>query len=313
MSGMRIAVIAGGRTPERDVSIRGGHRVTASLIALGHDAWLVDPADVKLVEALRERTPDLCWLALHGKEGEDGTIQRLLDLLKISYTGTPAFDCELAFDKVLAKDVLRRAGVPTPDWVVIEGWALRDLGAGAALSTALERIGLPCVVKPSRSGSALGMSAVEREADLAGAVMGALSFSGAAIVERMIRGTEIAAGFVGTAMEALPLVEIVPKGGVYDYGARYTAGATEYFVPARLDAGVAETVRQATREAIEALGMHGVGRVDVLVTAEGAPSVLEANVSPGMTETSLLPMAAQAAGMSFEQLCDHIIRADHLR
>jgi D-alanine-D-alanine ligase len=313
MSGMRIAVIAGGRTPERDVSIRGGHRVTASLIVLGHDAWLVDPADVKLVESLRERTPDLCWLALHGKEGEDGTIQRLLDLLEISYTGTPAFDCELAFDKVLAKDVLRRAGVPTPDWVVIEGWALRDLGAGAALSTALERIGLPCVVKPSRSGSALGTSAVEREADLAGAVMGALSFSGAAIVERMIRGTEIAAGFVGNAMEALPLVEIVPKDGVYDYGARYTAGATEYFVPARLDAGVAETIRQASREAIDALGMRGVGRVDILVTPEGAPSVLEANVSPGMMETSLLPMAAQAAGMSFDQLCDHIIRAAHLR
>jgi len=309
MSEMLVAVIAGGRTPERDVSLRGGHRVTASLIALGHDAWLVDPADVKLVEALRERPPDLCWLALHGKEGEDGTIQRLLDLLGIAYTGTPALDCELAFDKVLAKDVLRRAGVPTPDWVVIEGWALRDLGAGAALTTALERIGLPCVVKPSRSGSALGMSAVEREADLTGAVMGALSFSGAAIVERMILGTEVAAGFVGASMEALPLVEIVPKEGVYDYGARYTAGATEYYVPARLDAGVAESVREAAREAIDALGIHGVGRVDVLVASDGAPFVLEANVSPGMTETSLLPMAAKAAGMSFDQLCDHIIQS----
>ena len=312
MNEMRIAVIAGGRTPERDVSLRGGHRVTASLVALGHDAWLVDPADVKLVDALRERPPDLCWLALHGKEGEDGTIQRLLDLLGIAHTGTRALDCELAFDKVLAKDILRRAGVPTPDWVVIEGWALRDLGAGAALSTALDRIALPCVVKPSRSGSALGMSAVEREADLTGAVMGALSFSGAAIVESMILGTEVAAGFVGAAMEALPLVEIVPKDGVYDYGARYTAGATEYYVPARLDAGVAESVREATREAIEVLGIRGVGRVDVLVTPAGAPFVLEANVSPGMTETSLLPMAAQAAGMSFAQLCDHIIQLSPL-
>ena len=135
--------------------------------------------------------------------------------------------------------------MPTPDWVAIEGSALRDLGAGAALPQALERVGLPCIVKPSRSGSALGVSAVEREADLAGAVMGALSFSGAAIVERMIRGTEAAAGFVGASMEALPLVEIVPKDGVYDYGARYTAGATEYFVPARLDAGVAAGVRDA--------------------------------------------------------------------
>ena len=309
MTEMRIAVIAGGRTPERDVSLRGGHRVMTSLNALGHDAWLLDPADVKLVEALREHEPDLCWLALHGKEGEDGTIQRLLDLLGMRYTGTSALDCELAFDKVLAKDLLRRAAVPTPDWIVIEGWALRDLGAGAALSTALERIGLPCVVKPSRSGSALGVSAVEREADLAGAVMGALSFSGAAIVESMIRGTEIAAGFVGTPMDALPLVEIVPKDGVYDYGARYTAGATDYYVPARLDADVAASVGEGARAAIEALRTRSIGRVDILVGPDGAPFVLEVNVSPGMTETSLLPMAALAAGISFEQLCDNIIRS----
>ena len=279
-----------------------------ALNALGHDAWLLDPADVKLVEALYARPADLCWLALHGKEGEDGTVQRLLDLLGLRYTGTAAFDCELAFDKVLAKDVLRRAGVPTPDWVVIEGSALRDLGAGVALPHALERIGLPCIVKPSRSGSALGVSAVEREADLAGAVMGALSFSGAAIVERMIRGTEVAAGFVGASLEALPLVEIVPKDGVYDYGARYTAGATEYFVPARLDGGVASAVRDAARGAVDALRIRGVGRVDVLVTPEGSPQVLEVNVSPGMTETSLLPMAAEASGIAFGMLCDDIIR-----
>ena len=308
MSAKRIAVVAGGRTPERDVSLRGGHRVTTSLTGLGHEAWLLDPADVKLVETLRERAPDLCWLGLHGKEGEDGTVQRLLDLLGIPYTGTAAFDCELAFDKVLAKDVLRRAGVPTPDWVAIEGWALRDLGGGAALPAALERIGLPCVVKPSRSGSALGVGTVERAGDLAGAVLSALSFSGAVIVEQMVRGTEIAAGFVGDPMDGLPLVEIVPKDGVYDYGARYTAGATEYYAPARLDAAVADDVREAARAAIVALGTRGVGRVDILVGADGAPSVLEVNVSPGMTETSLLPMAAQAAGISFDQLCDAIIR-----
>ncbi|MEP6758027.1 MAG: D-alanine--D-alanine ligase [Actinomycetota bacterium] len=306
---MRIAVIAGGRTPERDVSLRGGHRVTSSLAKLGHDAWLVDPADVKLVEELRQHSPDLCWLALHGKEGEDGTVQRLLDLLGILYTGTAALDSELTFDKVLAKDVLRRAGVPTPDWVVIEGWALRDLGAGGALSTAVERIGLPCIVKPSRSGSALGVSSVEREGDLAGAVMGALSFSGAAIIERKVIGTEVAASFIGEPLEALPLVEIVPKDGVYDYGARYTAGATEYYAPARLDPSVAEAVRTAAHGAIEALGTRGVGRVDVLVGPGGSPSVLEVNVSPGVTETSLLPIAAQAAGVSFDQMCDCIIRA----
>lgn len=306
---MRIAVIAGGRTPERDVSLRGGHRVQAALEALGHESSLVDPADVKLVEALRERSPDLCWLALHGKEGEDGTIQRLLDLLGLPYTGTRAFDCELTFDKVLAKDVLRRAGVPTPEWVVIEGWALRDLGAGAALTDAIDLIGLPCVVKPSRSGSALGVTPVERTADLAAAVMSALSFSGAALIERRVEGTEVSVAGLGHPLRLLPPVEIVPKDGVYDYGARYTAGATDYFTPARLGADVTDRVREVANATFEALGTRDIGRVDMIVTAEGAPAVLEANVSPGMTETSLVPMAAHAAGSSFGELCDVVIRS----
>ena len=191
--------------------------MTLSLGELGHEAWLLDPGETQLVEALGERPPDLCWLALHGKEGEDGTVQRLLDLLEIAYTGTAAFDCEVAFDKVLAKDALKRAGVPTPPWVVIEGWALRDLGGGAALGKAVERIGLPCVVKPSRSGSALGVSFVEREADLPQAVMAALSFSGAALIEAKVEGREVAAALAGRDLEPLPIVEIVPKDGPYDY------------------------------------------------------------------------------------------------
>jgi D-alanine-D-alanine ligase len=306
---MRIAVIAGGRTPERDVSLRGGHRVHAALLALGHDAFLIDPGEEKLVAGLRERTPDLCWLGLHGKEGEDGTVQRLLDVVGLPYTGTRAFDCELTFDKTLAKDVLRRAKVPTPEWVVIEAAALRDLGGGAALATAVERIGLPCIVKPSRSGSALGVTSVARADDLAGAVMSALSFSGAAIVERTVVGTEVAVGAFGTPLEPLPLVEIVPKEGVYDYAARYTAGSTDYFAPARLEASVADAARTAADAALEALGTRHLGRVDVIVEPTGAPAVLEVNVSPGMTETSLLPMAASAAGLSFEDLCDSIIQA----
>jgi D-alanine-D-alanine ligase len=306
---MRIAVIAGGRTPERDVSLRGGHRVHAALAELGHEAWMLDPADEKLVGALRERSPDLCWLGLHGKEGEDGTVQRVLDLLQLPYTGTRAFDCEITFDKVLAKDALRRAGVPTPDWVVIEGSALRDLGAGAAMTVALERVGLPCIVKPARSGSALGVTSVERAGELAGAVMGALSFSGSAIVERKVVGTEIAAGAIGTPLELLPLVEIVPKEGVYDYAARYTAGATDYYVPARLDASMVEEVRAAVAATFASLGTRHIGRVDVIVDRSGQPSILEANVYPGMTETSLVPMAADAAGLPFGDLCDRIIRA----
>jgi D-alanine-D-alanine ligase len=306
---MRIAVLAGGRTPERDVSLRSGHRMTTSLVDLGHDAWIVDPGEAPLVEALGERTPDLCWLALHGKEGEDGTVQRLLDLLGLPYTGTAPYECEIAFDKVLAKDALYRAGVPTPPWVVVEGWALRDLGAGAALGAVVDRVGLPCVVKPSRSGSALGVGFVDRAADLPQAVMAALSYSGAVVVEAKVEGREVAAALVGAGMEALPLVEIAPKGGAYDYAARYTAGATEYFAPARLDESASAAVTRLARQVAEALGLRDLTRVDLIVDERERPWVLEVNVSPGMTETSLVPMAAQARGMSLSDLCDVILRS----
>ena len=306
---MRVAVLAGGRTPERDVSLRSGHRVMTSLSERGHDAWVLDPGERPLVEALGERPPDVCYLALHGKEGEDGTVQRLLDLLGLPYTGTAAFECEVAFDKLLAKDALRRAGVATPDWVAIEGWALRDLGGGAALGRAVERVGLPCVVKPSRSGSALGVGFVEREADIAPAVMAALSFSGAAVIESMIDGTEIAASFVGSPLDPLPLVEIAPKAGQYDYAARYTAGATEYFAPARLEGGVEGAAVGEAARAANGLHLRDLTRVDLIVDRAGLPWVLEVNVSPGMTETSLLPMAAAASGMTMADVCDRILHA----
>jgi D-alanine-D-alanine ligase len=305
---MRIAIVAGGRTPERDVSLRGGHRIATALASLGHDVWTVDPAERKLVEALRERPVELCWLTLHGKEGEDGTVQRLLDLEQVPYVGTRALGCELTFDKVLAKDVLRRSNVPTPDWVVIEGSALRDLGAGVSLATAVERIGLPCIVKPSRSGSALGVAVVDRAADLAGAVMAALSYSDAAIIERRVSGTEVAAAAIGDPLELLPLVEVEPKDGVYDYSARYTAGATDYWAPARLEPDAAADASNAAGQALEALAIRSIGRVDLIVDRLGEPWVLEANVSPGMTDTSLVPMAAAAAGLSLAQLCDRIIQ-----
>lgn len=280
-----------------------------SLISMGHDAWTVDPAERPLVEALETRRPDLVWPALHGKEGEDGTVQRLLDLLSLPYTGTAPFDCEVAFDKVLAKDALRRAGIPTPDWVVVEGWALRDLGAGTALGRALERVGLPAVVKPSRSGSALGVGFIEREQDLPAAVMAALSFSGAAVIEAKVEGTEVACALIGAGLEPLPLVEIVPKDGVYDYAARYTAGATDYFAPARLDEATAAAVADDAAGAARALGLRDLTRVDAIVDGGGHPWILEVNVSPGMTDTSLVPMAARAAGLGLGDLCDMVVRA----
>lgn len=302
---MRVAVLAGGPSLEREVSLASGHRVRQALGARGQDAVLVDPGEPGLAETLATGGFDACYIALHGKHGEDGTVQRLLELLRIPYTGTPPHACTLAFDKALAKEILTAAEVPTPPWTVLAADALRDLGAGGILHLIVERLGLPLVVKPSRGGSALGVRFVDREHDLAGALMGAMSFAPEVVVERRITGREVAVGLLGD--ETLPLVEIAPKGRMFDYAARYTAGATEYFVPARLSDEEADVCRSAAETAFRALGVRSVGRADLIVDERGTPWVLEVNVSPGMTETSLLPMAAQAAGLSFEDLCDRVL------
>jgi D-alanine-D-alanine ligase len=302
-----IAVLAGGRSPEREVSLRSGHRVASALASRGHDSFQLDPADGPFVEILSTATVSACYVALHGKDGEDGTLQRLLDVLEIPYTGTPPRSCQLAFDKVLAKETLDEAGVPTPAWAAVQATALRDLAAGPALRRIVDRLGLPLVVKPSRAGSAMGLSFVEREGDLPHAVMNALSFADAAIVEQRIDGPEVASGLLA-GTESLPLVEVVPKSGIFDYAARYTPGATEYFAPARLSPEVAQACQGAAARAFAALGLRDVGRADLMVDADGRPWVVDVNVSPGMTDTSLLPMSAQAAGISFEDLCDRVLR-----
>lgn len=302
-----VAVLAGGRSPEREVSLRSGHRVASALQARGHDAVLLDPAEGPFVENVSAATVSACYIALHGKEGEDGTVQRLLDILGIGYTGSAPRGCQLAFDKVLAKETLDDAGVPTPQWAAVQATALRDLAAGPVLRTVVERLGLPLVVKPSRAGSAMGLTFVDHERDLPHAVMNALSFADTALVERRIAGPEVAAGILGDA-EPLPLVEIVPKSGVFDYAARYTAGATEYYAPARLGLDATSAAQTAAARAHEVLGLRDVSRVDVMVDADGSAWVVDVNVSPGMTDTSLLPMAAQAAGIGFEDLCERVLQ-----
>lgn len=302
-----VAVLAGGRSPEREVSLRSGHRVATALRSRGHDVRLVDPAEAPLVETLSAATVSACFIALHGKEGEDGTVQRLLELLDLPYTGTGPLACELTFDKVLCKATLAEAGVPTPPWAVIEAAALRDLGAGALLHRLAERVGLPLVVKPSRAGSAMGLTFVDREADLPHAVMGALAFSEAAIVERRVDGIEVAASMLGSPRDVLPLVGVAPRSGVFDYAARYTPGATAYEAPARLDDEVADRVRSAATRTFEALRQRDLSRADIIVDPQGRPFVIDVNVCPGMTDTSLLPIAAQAAGIPFPELCERIL------
>jgi D-alanine-D-alanine ligase len=302
---MRVAVLAGGPSLEREVSLRSGHRVQAALAARGHDARVLDPTEVQLASAVADF--DVCYIALHGKDGEDGAVQRLLQLLEVPYTGTGPYACHLAYDKALAKEALSSAGVATPPWVTLEAAALRDLGAGAALDRIIDRLGLPLVVKPSRAGSAMGLKYVDRANELPAAVMGALSFSDAVVVERRVNGVEVAAGILGEPPEVLPLVEIAPRSGVYDYAARYTTGATEYFAPARIPDDHAARCRDEAAQAFRALGLRHVARADLILEGDGRPWVLEVNVSPGMTETSSLPMAAQAAGLGLEDLCERVL------
>jgi len=302
----RVAVLAGGRSPEREVSLRSGHRVASALRTRGHEVILLDPSDAPFVEALSAAGVSVCFVALHGKDGEDGTVQRVLELLEIPYTGTRPGPCERAFDKVLAKEALGAAGISTPAWAAVQVAALRDLAAGPILHRIVDSLGLPLVVKPSRAGSAMGLSFVERETDLPHAIMSALSFSDAAIVEKRVHGPEVAAGIVA-GVEALPLVEVVAKGGVFDYAARYTAGSTEYFAPARLEPEVIEACSKQAALVFEAMGLRDVARMDLMVDPEGRPWVIDINSSPGMTDTSLLPMAAQAAGIAFEEFCEQIL------
>ncbi len=303
----RIAVLAGGRSPEREISLRSGHRVLTALRARGYEAILIDPAEGPLVQNLSAARVSACYVALHGKEGEDGTVQRLLEMLDLPYSGTRPLACELTFDKVLAKEMLDSAGVPTPPWAAIQEDALRDLAAGSILPRVVGRLGLPLVVKPSRSGSAMGLSFVEHERELPQAVMNALSFSDSAVVERKVVGPEVAVGMLdGTS--ALPLVEIVPRSGVFDYAARYTPGATEYYAPARLSAEVTAACHAVADSAFRTLGLRHVARADMLVDETDRPWIVDVNVSPGMTDTSLFPMAAQAAGIDFDELCDRVLR-----
>jgi D-alanine-D-alanine ligase len=302
----RLAVLAGGRSPEREVSLRSGHRVAGALRSRGHDVVLLDPSDGPFVETLSAANVSVCYIALHGKEGEDGTVQRILELLEIPYTGTRPGPCERAFDKVLAKEALDAARIATPPWAAVQVAALRDLAGGPILHTIVDRLGLPLVVKPSRAGSAMGLSFVEREADLPHAVMNALSFSDAAIVERRIDGPEVAAAIVA-GLDPLPLVEIVPKAGVFDYAARYTPGSTEYYAPARVEAEVAEACRREAARTFETLDLRDVSRIDIMVDARGRPWVVDVNTSPGMTDTSLLPMAAAASGVALDELCERLV------
>jgi D-alanine-D-alanine ligase len=295
-----VLVLAGGLSYERDVSLRSGRRVLDALRATGVSAEMRD-ADVSLLPTLQEDPPDAVVIALHGATGEDGSLRGVLDLCGIPYVGCDARAARLAWDKPTAKAMLREAGIPTPDWVALPHDRFSELGAVAVLDRIADRLGLPLMVKPAQGGSGLGAAVVREVSELPAAMVGCFAYDSTALVEKYVPGTDVAVSVVdlGAGPQALPAVEIVPRNGVYDYAARYTAGLTTWHTPARLSSSVAAAVADAALAAHSALGLRDLSRVDLIVDGDGRPHVLGVNVSPGMTETSLLPLAVQAEGLEF--------------
>jgi D-alanine-D-alanine ligase len=308
----KIAVLMGGRSLEREVSLASGRRVSDALGSAGFKVLALD-VTTDLVETLRRERPDAVYIALHGKYGEDGTIQELLEFLGIPYTGSGVVSSYLAWDKSVAKHLFAANGIPTPAWKTLTADAFKEMGAATALDLVPERVGgFPLAVKPSTQGSALGLTKVEKADQLAEALLSALSFAGASLMEQWIDGVELAVSVLDGpdgAPDVLPPVEIVAKSGLFDFSAMYTRGETDYFVPARLAADVTDLVIRLAAKVYTLLGCRDVARVDLVVDEKGVPYVLECNTSPGMTETSLLPMAAEAAGRSFEDVVVQVTRS----
>ena len=291
-SKLNIAVMFGGPSAEREVSLRSGAAVAQALRSRGHVVFEVDPKDGRFV--LPPET-GVVFLALHGTYGEDGTVQRQLDRLGVIYTGCDAEASRIAFDKVLTKTLCIEAGVPTAAFLAVN----------SAKAVFPKNLQPPLVVKPVRQGSSVGLQFVECAADWPGALAEALKFDSEVLAEEKITGRETTVGIL--AGQPLPVVEVRPKSGSYDYRNKYTAGATEYFCPAEFDAATTKRIQTAALGAFRAIGGRDYARVDVMVRADGSPVVLEVNTLPGMTETSLLPKAAAAAGLNYAELCQRMV------
>ncbi|MCI0686767.1 MAG: D-alanine--D-alanine ligase [Sporichthyaceae bacterium] len=305
----RVVVLAGGLSHEREVSLRSGRQVADALVAVGVEVELMD-ADSALVPNLADERPAVVFPTLHGAAGEDGAIRQVLELLEVPYVGAPPAACRIAFDKPCAKSAVAAVGIPTPPSVSLPHTTFRDLGAGRVLEYIVARLGLPLFVKPARGGSALGASVVRSAAELPEAMVACYAYGDTALIERFVDGVEVAVSVLdtGSGPVALPVVEIEPDEGVYDYRARYSAGATRFHVPARLDLSAAATATDIAIRAHQALGLRDLSRTDLIVDAAGVPWFLEVNVAPGMTETSLLPVAAAAAEVDLGVLCRDLLQ-----
>lgn len=304
MTDLRVAVLAGGFSLEREVSLLSGTMVRNALVDRGWEAEILEP-DQSLLPRLAEF--DVAFVAVHGRLGEDGTIQSMLELAGVMYTGSTAAPSALAWNKPIAKGILTRDGIPTPRSVLFSTAAFRELGASDVIRSVGDFARFPAVVKPATGGSALGVSRVAGPEELPSALMHAMAYADFVLVEEFVSGIEVAVSILDG--EVLPAAEIEPQVGAYDYSARYTAGATRYFVPPRLDAEVIAAASEAALATWRSLGARHLGRVDLIVDPDGTPWVLELATCPGLTQTSVFPVAAEAAGISFPTAVTRIIEA----
>jgi D-alanine-D-alanine ligase len=309
-----VLVLAGGLSHERDVSLRSGRRVAEALRDSGLEVEERD-VDAGLLPRLQAERPGCVLPLLHGESGEDGAIREVLELLGVPYVGSRPEACRVAFDKPVAKTVVARAGIHTPRGVTLPAETFRELGARAVMDGLVSGVGLPLFVKPAKGGSALGCSVVREPSELPGAMVNAFAYGDTALVEAFVVGTEVAVPVVdtGDGPRALPVVSITPDGGVYDYTARYTAGSTEFQVPAKLDDALAAECARVAVTAHEALGLRDLSRSDLIIDEAGEVWFLEVNVAPGLTETSTVPLSVQAAGLDLGELVADLVRIAHAR
>jgi D-alanine-D-alanine ligase len=297
----KVAVLLGGGSAEREVSLKSGAMVLNALRDRGVDAHAFDPAEHGLDELIAASF-ERAFIVLHGRFGEDGTVQGVLEWLGIPYTGSGVLGSALAMDKLRAKLLWQASGLPTPPHELLDAGA--DMGKVAA------RLGLPLMVKPISEGSSLGMSKVREAAHLDEAYALAVNYDRAVMAEKFIEGTELTVGILGD--EALPIIKLETPRDFYDYQAKYVSDDTRYIIPCGLSPAREREIQALCHEAFRALGCSGWGRVDLMLDRSGAPHLLEVNTAPGMTDHSLVPMAARALGLSYEDLCVRILEGAHV-
>jgi D-alanine-D-alanine ligase len=298
-------VLKGGRSLERSVSLRSGARVEDALGRLGHEVVPID-VSTDLMARLRDARPDVAFVALHGRGGEDGTVQELLEIAGIPYTGSGPAACARATDKVMTKHLMLEAGIPTPPFFAFSETAFRELGAADALPAIEERLEFPIVVKPSSQGSALGIKFARSAEDVPAALVAAFSYDSKVLLERYVAGRDLAVSILDG--DALPVVEAVPRQDeFYDFEARYEIGRTDFVCPAELPGDATARAQELALSTYRLLGCRSFARVDLMLGEAGELMVLEANPIPGLTDTSLLPQAAEAAGVSFDALVARIL------